>query len=64
MLLIVTPDIMAIYERYRICAHDLSVVDEHREILAALKLRDGLKAADLMRKHLNGVLEFAKSNLV
>ncbi len=63
MLLIVIPDIMTIYQRDRICAPSILVVEEHTQMLKCIKNRDGEKAAELMAHHLQGVVEFAKSKL-
>jgi GntR family transcriptional regulator, transcriptional repressor for pyruvate dehydrogenase complex len=60
MLLIVIPDIMTIYQRDRICAPNTAVVEEHAQMLEAIRNRDGELAAQIMSKHLQGVVEFAK----
>lgn len=61
MLLIVIPDIMTIYQRDRICGPNTAVIDEHTLMLQAIKAKDGDLAAELMSKHLQGVVDFAKS---
>ncbi len=63
MLMIIIPDIMIIYQRDRICAPNKSIVDEHAEMLKAIKMRDGKLAAKIMKEHLQGVVDFAKSKL-
>lgn len=63
MLMIIIPDIMKIYLRDRICDPNPEVVKEHEEMLKAIKNRDGDLAVKLMKEHLRGVTEFAKSNL-
>jgi GntR family transcriptional repressor for pyruvate dehydrogenase complex len=63
MLLIVIPDIMAIYQRDRICAPNTDVMNEHTLMLECIKNRDGENAAKLMAQHLQGVVDFAKSKL-
>jgi GntR family transcriptional repressor for pyruvate dehydrogenase complex len=60
MLLIVIPDIMTIYQRDRICGPNTAVVEEHAQMLEAIRNRDGELAAKIMTKHLQGVVEFAK----
>ena len=60
MLLIVIPDIMTIYQRDRICAPNTAVVDEHTQMLDAIRSQDGELAAKIMSNHLQGVVEFAK----
>ncbi len=64
MLMIVIPDIMTIYQRDRICAPNIAVVEEHTNMLKAIKMRDGELAAKLMGEHLQGVVDFAKSKLI
>lgn len=63
MLMIVIPDILDIYQRDRICAPNSEVINEHQEMLNAIKNKDEKKATDLMTLHLKGVLEFAKQKL-
>lgn len=63
MLLIIIPDIMTIYQRDRICAPSTAVIDEHRQILDAIKNKDGELAAKIMTQHLQGVVDFAKQKL-
>lgn len=63
MLMIVIPDIMEIYQRDRICTPNPDVIDEHQQMMNAIKKRDGEKAAQIMTKHLKGILDFAKSRL-
>lgn len=64
MLMIVIPDIMAIYQRDRICAPNVAVSDEHQQMLDAIKNKDGERASEIMTKHLQGVLDFAKEKLL
>jgi GntR family transcriptional repressor for pyruvate dehydrogenase complex len=64
MLMIVIPDILTIYLRDRICAPNMAVSDEHQQMLDAIKSKDGQRAADIMTKHLQGVLDFAKEKLL
>jgi GntR family transcriptional repressor for pyruvate dehydrogenase complex len=63
MLLIVIPDIMTIYQRDRICAPNLAVIEEHTQMLQAIKDKNGDLAAKIMSEHLQGVVEFAKSKI-
>ena len=62
MMLIILPDILAIYRREKVCGKDAlaKTLKEHREILAAIKKQDSAKAAELMKYHLSDVLEFSK----
>ena len=63
MLLIVIPDIMTIYQRDRICAPNTAVVEEHTQMLEAIRAKNGELAAQIMSKHLQGVVEFAKEKI-
>ncbi len=64
MLLIVIPDIMTIYQRDRICAPSQIVIEEHAQMLEAIRNKDGDTAANIMSKHLQGVVDFAKSKIL
>ncbi len=60
MLMLITPDIMAVYSRQNVCqkvAND--PVEEHKQIMDAIFQHDPEKAANLMRKHLSGVEEYS-----
>jgi GntR family transcriptional regulator, transcriptional repressor for pyruvate dehydrogenase complex len=63
MILIITPDILHVYNKERFCAPSKTVVEEHIAMLDAIREQDSEKAANLMRQHMQGVLEFAKSKL-
>jgi len=63
MLLIITPDIMLIYNRDRICDSATNVIEEHAQMLNAIKDQEGELASALMLQHLQGVMNFAKSKL-
>ena len=63
MLLIVIPDIMTIYQRDRICGPNTAVIEEHSQMLQAIKNKNGDLAAKIMSEHLQGVVEFAKSKI-
>jgi len=63
MLMIVIPDILSIYQRDRICAPNPAVIDEHAQMLEAIRNKDGELAAQIMSKHLQGVVEFAKTRI-
>lgn len=63
MLMIVIPDIMDIYQRERICAPDINILKEHESMLESIKKGDTELAGNLMKQHLNGVLEFARSKI-
>jgi GntR family transcriptional repressor for pyruvate dehydrogenase complex len=63
MLLIVIPDIMTIYEKERVCATNTVAGVQHERLLDAIKCRNGNLAAELMKQHLQGVVEFAKERM-
>ena len=63
MLLIITPDILSIYNKERFCTPSKILVEEHENMLAAIKSRDGEKAADMMEKHLQGLIDFANTKI-
>lgn len=63
MLLIVIPDIMTIYQRDRICGPNPAILQEHTLMLDAIRNKDGELAAQIMSKHLQGVVDFAKLKL-
>lgn len=63
MLMIITPDILAIYNKERFCPPSTNVVDEHVKMLECIKNRKSREAAQLMEQHMQGVLEFAKTKL-
>ncbi|WP_372752131.1 FadR/GntR family transcriptional regulator [Labilibaculum sp.] len=62
MMLIILPDILAIYKREHVCVVDEAStnLNYHRSILDAIKKQDGEQAALLMSEHLHKVLEFSK----
>ena len=63
MLMIIIPDILSIYQRDRICAPNVAVINEHEQMMTAIKARNGLEAEAIMFQHLQGVYEFAKIKL-
>jgi len=63
MLMIVIPDIMTIYLKDRICTPNEVVSEEHKLMVDCIKKQDKEGAGALMRIHLQGVLDFAKSKL-
>jgi GntR family transcriptional repressor for pyruvate dehydrogenase complex len=63
MLNIIIPDILTIYQRDRICVPNSKVIEEHFQMLEYIKSREGEKAAELMKMHLQGVVDFAKKRL-
>ena len=63
MLLIITPDILNIYNKERFCLPSKTLVEEHKNMLDAIKNRDGELAAQIMEKHLQGMIDFANSKI-
>ena len=63
MLMIVIPDIMAIYQKDRICAPDRAILVEHERMLEYIINGNAELAGAMMAQHLQGVLEFAKSRI-
>lgn len=60
MLNIIIPDILTIYLRDRICVPNSQVIEEHFQMLELIKNQEGEKAAELMKQHLQGVVDFAR----
>lgn len=63
LMLIITPDIISIYNKERICTPSTQVVEEHVQMVEAIRSRNINKAAEIMTEHMQGVLTFAKSKL-
>jgi len=63
MLMIVIPDIMAIYQQDRICAPDKAILVQHELMLDHIKSGNTQLAGEAMTQHLQGVLNFAKSRI-
>lgn len=63
MLMIVTPEILNIYNTSGFCKPDTVNIQEHFEMLQAIQVQDANKAAEIMTQHLQGVLGFATLRL-
>jgi len=63
LMLIITPEIMHVYNKERLCAPSTKVVEEHVYMVEAIRNQKPDHAAELMARHLDGVLDFAKSKL-
>lgn len=63
MLLIIIPDILKIYRQDSICAPNPALIEQHYNMVEAIRNRDGELASQLMEQHLKGVVQFAKSKL-
>lgn len=64
MMLIITPDIMTNYRKYWICDKNKTVAGmEHQLLFEYIRQQDADSAEMMMRQHLKGVLNFAKSEI-
>lgn len=62
LLLIIIPDILANYATFKLCDTAAEkAVNEHKALFEAIKNRDADTAVSVMRDHLEGVMNFAKS---
>lgn len=62
MLQFITPDIMRIYRKQNVCSIvGLNPAEEHRQLYELIAAQRGEEAADLMKRHLSGMLEYALS---
>lgn len=62
LLLIITPDIMKFYHKYRFCSvPERQVITEHRDYIAKMKARDTEGMRELVLSHLANQINFAKS---
>ena len=61
LLLIITPDILKYYQKYKVCAVPQKTVHaEHREMLQKIKDRDKEGMKELVIRHLANLIDFAK----
>lgn len=62
LLLIITPDVLRYYQRYRVCTvPQEEVYFEHRELFRLVAERDETGAEEMLRRHLRSLSEFARS---
>lgn len=63
LMLIITPDILANYQKYEVCTpkENLETLEQHQEILYRIEEGDVVGAGKAMRRHLRNVSEFSKS---
>lgn len=62
LLLIITPDIMKFYHKYRFCTvPERQVIAEHRDYIAKMKEHDSKGMKELVLTHLANQINFAKS---
>jgi len=66
LMLIVTPEIMQLYKKLKVCSDGISFksYEDHQRILEYIKNKDINASAEAMRNHLNGVLEFSQTELI
>lgn len=63
LLLVITPDVLRYYQRYRVCTvPSEEVMSEHRELLRCICERDEQGAERMLRHHLRSLEEFARTN--
>ena len=61
LLLIITPDILKYYQKYKVCAVPQKTVHaEHREMLQKIKDKDKDRMKELVLRHLSNLIDFAK----
>lgn len=63
LMMIIAPEIMQIYRELQVCDKGKANVayDEHIDLFNSIVERDSEKAAHLMSQHLQGILEFSKT---
>lgn len=63
LLLIITPDILKYYQKYKVCAVPQKTVHaEHREILQKIREQDKEGMRELVLRHLANLIDFAKAS--
>ena len=63
LLLVITPDVLRYYQRYRVCSVPSDeVCFEHRELLRCVREKDEEGAAEMLHRHLRSLREFAATN--
>lgn len=63
LLLIITPDVLRYYQRYRVCTvPQEEVCFEHRELLRCVRERDEAGAVEMLRRHLKSLSDFAATH--
>ncbi len=67
MMLIITPDIMTNYRKYKTCCEKSQrsvAAIEHRLILEYIRNQDEESAVNMIRQHLKGVMEYARTQII
>lgn len=61
LMLIITPDIVKNYLKYKVCDEKTELIahQEHQKILEYIIQKDGESASKMMAKHLNDVIKFS-----
>ena len=63
LLLVITPDVLRYYQRYRVCSvPSEEVCFEHRELLRYVREQDEEGVAEMLRRHLKSLREFAATS--
>ena len=63
LLLIITPDVLRYYQRYRVCSvPSEEVCFEHRELLRFVREKDEEGSAKMLRRHFQSLRKFAETN--
>lgn len=63
LLLIITPDILKFYQKYKVCAVPQKTVHaEHRELLQIVRDKNCNGVKELVLRHLSNLISFAKSS--
>ncbi len=62
LLLIITPDVLRYYQKYKVCSvPSEEVFFEHRELLRFIREHNEEGAAEMIRRHLKSLTEFSRS---
>ncbi len=62
LLLIITPDVLRYYQRYKVCSvPSEDVLHEHKELLRCIREQDEAGAERIIRLHLETLIDFSKS---
>lgn len=63
LLLVITPDVLRYYQRYRVCSVLLDeVCFEHRELLRCVCEHDEQGCVAMLQRHLKSIREFSRTN--
>lgn len=63
LMMVIIPDIISSHVKYRVCDdnRDMKAFYEHEEILHHIRSRDADAVEEVMRRHLNDVVQFSES---